>query len=62
MHPTSVLCTTYVVKESIVYTQGPVRTLQAPHRHANYANAIGYVDHVRGMDGLVRKTLFPVFN
>jgi hypothetical protein len=59
MHPTRVLCTRYVVKESIVYTQGPVRTLQAPHRHAN---AIGYVDHVRGMDGLVRKTLFPVFN
>jgi hypothetical protein len=56
MHPTRVLCTTYVVTEPI---QGPVRTLQAPHRNAT---VIGYVDHVRGMDGLVRKTLFPVFN
>ena len=67
MRPTRVLCTTYVVTETIHYTRLCTLTLQAPHKHAT---VIGYVDHVRVMDastpqvggGLVRKTLFPVFN
>jgi len=46
MHPTRVLCTTYVVTEPIHYTRLCTRTLQAPHKHAT---VIGYVDHVRGM-------------
>jgi len=47
MHPTRVLCTTYVVTEPIHYTRPCTRTLQAPHKHAT---VIGYVDHVRGID------------